>query len=125
MTLRDQDLIEICVKKRTRLRVSDARCDDEDDGYAWYYLLLSRQIPGVGKKAMNGSFRASDYSTTYRARPGGGKGRKVAFDPDDEDVDSTVTDDTDTDSTFDDTDFDSDPDFHHRKTPGRTRAGRR
>lgn len=84
MTFLNQDVIQICVKKRTRTRVPDAHCVADEKGYAWYYLLLSRQIPAVGLMAVNGSFRSSEYSATFRARPGGGKGRKVAFKPRDE-----------------------------------------
>jgi hypothetical protein len=88
MIFLNQDVVEICVKKRTRVRMPDAHCEREEKGYVWYYLLRSRQIPAVGTKAMKGSFRSSEYFRTFRARPAGGKGDRVAFEPRDESVDS-------------------------------------
>ncbi|MFC4013539.1 hypothetical protein ACFOY2_40365 [Nonomuraea purpurea] len=87
MTPDDQDSVEICVRKRTRIRVRDTRCDDEDSGYVWYYIPLSRKVPAVGKKAATGSFRESMYGETFRADPGGGKGRKIKTEAPDTDTD--------------------------------------
>jgi hypothetical protein len=116
MTLDDKDRIEICVKKRTRIRFPDSRCDDEDNGYVWYYLLLSRQVPAVGKKATNGSFRESVHSELFRARPSGGKGRKIAITEPDE---VPETEDPDVEDPVIDTEPD-DMDSHTRR-PGRRR----
>ncbi|MEV4177332.1 hypothetical protein [Nonomuraea sp. NPDC049709] len=80
----DEDRIEICVRKSTRIRVRDDLCDDEAGGHEWYVLPLSSQIPAVGRKAVNGSFRPSDHTETFRARPGGGKGSKIAVEPPDD-----------------------------------------
>lgn len=79
MALRDSSPIQICVNKRAQTRIPDVHCDEKDHGNAWYYLSRSRQIPAVGQKAANGSFRALLYGTIYRAPPGGGKGSEVAF----------------------------------------------
>ncbi|MGP4099450.1 hypothetical protein [Nonomuraea sp. KM90] len=85
----EMDRIEICVRKQTRIRVRDGRCDDGDTGYEWYYFPPDRQVPAVGKKAVNGSFHRSDYSETFRARPYGGKGRKVMLEPPDDGTGAT------------------------------------
>jgi hypothetical protein len=77
MYVDDATRIQICVKQPSRVRVADTRCDDEDTGFGWYYLLLSRQVPAVGKKAELGSYYVSEYADTHRARRAGGKGRKV------------------------------------------------
>ncbi|WP_405144200.1 hypothetical protein OG589_41100 [Sphaerisporangium sp. NBC_01403] len=85
------DRVRVCVKKSTRVRVSNIRCDDDERGYAWYYIRIDGHVAPVGRKAEDGSFRVP-YGDTYRARSKGGDGVDAAIgyeDPDapvDEDV---------------------------------------
>ncbi|MFI6920805.1 hypothetical protein ACIBIZ_12705 [Nonomuraea spiralis] len=72
-----EDRVEVCVRKATRVRAADKHCENDRSGYGWYYLLLSRQIPAVGKKAAKGSFFSNENSAWFRARPRGGKGSKA------------------------------------------------
>ncbi|MEV0194924.1 hypothetical protein [Nonomuraea sp. NPDC050691] len=90
-----EDRVEICVRRTTRARVSDSRCDDEDRGYTWYYIRIGRRVPAVGRLAERGSFRAPD-GLTYRARTKGGPGAKAAIDDEPE---QTGQDDSDFGST--------------------------
>ncbi|MBN6050388.1 hypothetical protein JYK22_00470, partial [Nonomuraea sp. RK-328] len=74
-----EDRVEICVRRTTRVRVSDDRCDDEDRGYTWYYIRIDRRVPAVGRLADRGSFHDPDGLATYRARTKGGPGAKAAI----------------------------------------------
>jgi hypothetical protein len=102
----DRDRIEICVREKTHVRVADTYCEDEESGYAWYYLLLSRQVPAVGKQAARGTYYMPVDSESRRARRAGGKGSKAAIeeepaeeDPADEE-DPVDTDDDSRTTTF-------------------------
>lgn len=75
----DRDRIEICVRERTRVRVPDERCEDDDRGVTWYYLLLSHRVPAMGDRTTDGSFHVPELSETFRARSRGGKATKVAI----------------------------------------------
>ncbi|NRQ39129.1 hypothetical protein HII36_46000 [Nonomuraea sp. NN258] len=85
------DLVEVCVKSRTRMRVFDGRCDDEDEGHAWYYLPLTGHVPAVTEKAVRGSFYLFGWGETYRARRGGGKGSQAAIEETSAEDDETYT----------------------------------
>nr|BFE83032.1 hypothetical protein GCM10020093_056330 [Planobispora longispora] len=76
----DENRFEICVREDTRVRVPDARCDDEDEGFAWYYVRLDGRAPATGRRASGGSFLEPSRST-YRAEKRGGSGMKAAIDP--------------------------------------------
>ncbi|MEU8323613.1 hypothetical protein AB0C33_35055 [Nonomuraea sp. NPDC048881] len=89
MILDEDDRIEICVREETRVRAADKHCENDRSGYGWYYLLLSGQIPAVGKQAAKGSFFSNENSSWFRARPSGGKGSKAIV----EQEPPTVTDD--------------------------------
>ncbi|MET7330367.1 hypothetical protein [Nonomuraea sp. NPDC005650] len=80
-----EDRVEVCVSQRTRIRVSDIRCDDDEKGYAWYYIRIDGYVPAVGKKGEEGSFRAP-YSDAYRARRKGGDAVEAAIDYEDPDA---------------------------------------
>lgn len=75
----ERDRVEICVRERTRVRVPDERCEDDDRGVEWYYLLLSRRVPAMGDRSTDGSFHVPELSETYRARTRGGEASKVAI----------------------------------------------
>ncbi|NUW34076.1 hypothetical protein HTZ77_21950 [Nonomuraea sp. SMC257] len=88
--LDDRQRVRICVRKRTRVRVADDRCRDAVD-HAWYYLLLSRQVPAVGGRAAGGSFHLPRSSEWFRGRRSGGKGGVVALRPRDDTVEADPT----------------------------------
>ncbi|WP_068926576.1 hypothetical protein [Planobispora rosea] len=73
-----EDRFEICVREGALVRVSDARCEDEDRGFAWYYVRFSKRVPAVGAKAAGGSFFEPD-GDTYRAEKRGGSGADTAL----------------------------------------------
>ncbi|MGN9839183.1 hypothetical protein ACTMTI_13780 [Nonomuraea sp. H19] len=75
----DADRVKVCVRTSTRIRANDVHCDDFDDGYEWYYIPIFRRIPRVGVRAERGTYHPSEWWTTYRARPEGGKGRAAAI----------------------------------------------
>ncbi|MEV0232595.1 hypothetical protein [Nonomuraea sp. NPDC050786] len=77
--------VEICVVKRTRIRVSDIRCDDGEKNHSWYYIRIDGHVPPVGGKGEDGSFR-KPYGETYRARRSGGDAAKAAVDYEDPDA---------------------------------------
>ncbi|SPL97380.1 unnamed protein product [[Actinomadura] parvosata subsp. kistnae] len=87
----DRDRVEICVQVSTRVRVPDERCEDLLDGYAWYYLVIDRRIPAVGKRAERGSYLPPRQLTTYRARRDGGKGGTAAIRPETDEPRPTPT----------------------------------
>ncbi|MGW4408013.1 hypothetical protein ACWEJ6_28565 [Nonomuraea sp. NPDC004702] len=86
MILDEDDRIEICVREETRVRAADEHCENDRSGFGWYYLLLSGQIPTVGKKAAKGSFFSNESSASFRARPSGGKGSKAIVEQEPPDV---------------------------------------
>ncbi|MBT2233271.1 hypothetical protein [Nonomuraea sp. NEAU-A123] len=87
----DADRVEVCVRTSTRVRTGDVHCDDEDGGYAWYYIPISHRIPRVGARAERGTYHSSDYWTTYRARSKGGEGRAAATEEPDPEVSKPTT----------------------------------
>ncbi|MEV0587050.1 hypothetical protein [Nonomuraea sp. NPDC050310] len=81
LVLRPASVVEVCVRKATRVRVQERHCVQQDSKHAWYDLGLDRQIPPMGAKAARGSFRRTAYAVTYRAPAEGGEGSEVAFAP--------------------------------------------
>ncbi|MDP9849209.1 hypothetical protein [Streptosporangium lutulentum] len=73
-----EDRVKVCVFKSTRIRFSDIRCDDGEKGYDWYYIRIDGYVPGVGKKAEDGSFQ-TPYADPYSARRNGGDATKAAI----------------------------------------------
>ncbi|MGW5262088.1 hypothetical protein ACWEQG_14015 [Microbispora sp. NPDC004025] len=78
----DESRVEVCVKQRTRIRMADAICEDENDGFAWYYIPFRGHVPAVGRKAEGGSFFTSPWADSFRARRKGGDAAKAAIEPD-------------------------------------------
>ncbi|GLK07132.1 hypothetical protein [Streptosporangium carneum] len=74
----EENRVSVCVRKRTRVRVADDRCDDEDDGFAWYNIPLDGYAPAVGRKAEGGSFYFTGWDG-LRARKKGGKARDAVI----------------------------------------------
>ncbi|GAA2209438.1 hypothetical protein GCM10009850_048960 [Nonomuraea monospora] len=72
----DDEFIQICARKKTRVRVSNRPCDDAEPGHAWYFLPVDEHVPATGRKAKKGSFKRPD-GITYRAPAKGGLGRAV------------------------------------------------
>jgi hypothetical protein len=68
--------IEICVSKKTRVRVSYRGCDDARPGVTWYFLPLDAKVPATGSKAKRGSFK-QPRGDSYRAPEKGGIGSDV------------------------------------------------
>ncbi|MEV4375647.1 hypothetical protein [Streptosporangium sp. NPDC049644] len=68
--------VEICVAKRTRVRVNYRGCDDAQPGVTWYFLPLNVRVPATGSKAGRGSFKQPS-GDSYRAPAKGGIGSKV------------------------------------------------
>lgn len=68
--------IEICVSKKTRVRVSYRGCDDTRPGVTWYFLPLDAKVPATGSKAKRGSFK-QPRGDSYRAPAKGGIGSDV------------------------------------------------
>ncbi|MFF5243685.1 hypothetical protein ACFY3V_05335 [Streptosporangium sp. NPDC000095] len=81
VALSDEARFEVCVKAETRIRASDSRCDDEDDGFTWYHIPYDDHVPAVGKKAVGGSFYRAG-SDRYRAQVKGGMGDEAVIEPD-------------------------------------------
>ncbi|WP_147267997.1 hypothetical protein [Spongiactinospora rosea] len=86
-----EDRVQVCVSKRTRVRVADVRCDDEKQGYSWYYIRIDGYAPAVGKKAEDGSFR-SPYTDAHRVRRKGGEAAEAAIRDDDLEEDEDFED---------------------------------
>jgi hypothetical protein len=76
--VRSKDRVEVCVKQRTRIRTADSRCDDFDEGFAWYRIPLDGYVPALGKKAEGGSFYFTG-SEELRARKKGGEAAKAVI----------------------------------------------
>ncbi len=72
----DPGFIEICVNRKTLVRVNYRGCDDARPGRAWYFLPLRAKVPATGSKAKKGSFRQPS-GETYRAPAKGGVGSDV------------------------------------------------
>ena len=68
--------VEICVAKKTRIRVNYRGCDDAHPGVTWYFLTLDIRVPATGAKAKGGSFKRPS-GALYRAPAKGGLGSKV------------------------------------------------
>ncbi|GGL33773.1 hypothetical protein [Planomonospora parontospora] len=79
--LSDDVRFEVCVKEKTRVRVSDSRCDDEDNGFAWYHIPYDDHVSAVGRRAVGGSFYRTGVES-YRARAKGGTGDRAVLEPD-------------------------------------------
>ncbi|MBT2233835.1 hypothetical protein [Nonomuraea sp. NEAU-A123] len=78
------DRVKVCVRKATRIRFANIRCDDGEKGYGWYYIRIDGSVPAMAKKADDGSFR-EPYAEAYSARRSGGDAAKAAIgyqDPD-------------------------------------------
>lgn len=72
------EVITICVVKRTRVRSTYRPCDDARDGHAWYFIPLAAKVPAVGKKAKGGTFKDPKIEG-YRASRRGGPGSEVSI----------------------------------------------
>ena len=72
----ERGFIEICVAKRTRVRVNYRGCDDAQSGVTWYFLPLNARAPATGSTAKRGSFKQPG-GDSYRAPAKGGVGSKV------------------------------------------------
>lgn len=75
----EAERVQVCVLTSTRVRVANVWCDDEEKGYAWYYIRIDGYAPAVGKKAEEGSYRVPP-GETYRVRRNGGDGVDAAID---------------------------------------------
>lgn len=73
-----KDRVGVCVKRSTRIRAKDSRCDDFDEGFAWYRIPLDGYVPPLGKRAEGGSFYSTG-SKELRAREKGGDAAKTVI----------------------------------------------
>jgi hypothetical protein len=80
------DWVEVCVEKPGRERVPNNACDEQQDGYGWYYIAIDGYVPAVGRRADNGTFTFFG-GDTYRARQSGGDAVDAAIDYEEEVVD--------------------------------------
>ncbi|WP_433517593.1 hypothetical protein ACQP2T_19875 [Nonomuraea sp. CA-143628] len=90
------DRVKVCVRKATRIRVANIRCDDGEKGYGWYYIRIDGTVPAMGEKADDGSFR-EPYAEAYNARGKGGDAAKAAIGYEDPDAPDPEEEDGDTD----------------------------
>jgi hypothetical protein len=88
-----EDRVMVCVRKETRIRLSDRTCNGTKRTLRWYYIRIDRHVPAVGEKAEAGSFHVP-YGDTYNAIQKGGIGSKAAIDYENYDH-SDIEDDTD------------------------------
>ena len=73
----DAGYIEICVKKKTNVRVNYRPCDDAQPGVTWYYFPLTARVTATGSKAKRGSFKRPRGDSSYRAPAKGGPASDV------------------------------------------------
>ncbi|MFI7151948.1 hypothetical protein ACIBO2_44115 [Nonomuraea sp. NPDC050022] len=90
------DRVKVCVRKATRIRFANIRCDDGEKGYGWYYIRIDGTVPAMGKKADDGSFR-EPYAEAYKARSKGGDAAKAAIGYEDPDAPEPEPDEEDGD----------------------------
>ncbi|MEV6151800.1 hypothetical protein AB0L53_15790 [Nonomuraea sp. NPDC052129] len=90
------DRVKVCVRKATRIRFANIRCDDGEKGYGWYYIRIDGTVPAMGKKADDGSFR-EPYAEAYSARSKGGDAAKAAIGYEDPDAPEPEPEDEESD----------------------------
>lgn len=93
------DRVKVCVRKATRIRFANIRCDDGEKGYGWYYIRMDGSVPAMGKKAEDGSFR-EPYSDAYSARSKGGDAAEAAIDYEDPDAPEPEEEESDEDEEY-------------------------
>lgn len=72
-----KDRVEVCVKQSTRIRTADSRCDNFEEGFAWYRIPLDGYVPALGKKAKGGSFYSTGTKELRASEKGGAAAKAV------------------------------------------------
>ncbi|NUP83506.1 MAG: hypothetical protein HOV96_38875 [Nonomuraea sp.] len=75
--------VEVCVRKPSRLRVVNTSCEEQQEGFGWYYIPIEGRVPAVGARAGNGTFLFYG-GDSYRARESGGDAVDAAIDYEEE-----------------------------------------